>query len=1547
LKRKFPILQFLIMALAASAILLVLFDGAKSRSSLITPEALDFRSEWKTGEASTTFPTHIASSDSVVFTALLPDDLPPGCCLFVRSAGQQVSLKVGGRMISGYSTPDDGPFPISCGTSWAAFEIPADSSGAAAELTVYPNGSSCFIELDNVLLGSGGSIRLLLFARSLLSISISFLLLLVAAAMLISVLLLAMGFQNIRLSSSMFLWTGVFALCTSAWIFSSSDIQGVLYLGDQGFFLLKLFSYMLMLMPCLMLVRSSCPSFSKALSTLALTHCAACIWTLLTLCMGIFRLSAALGLINALMCISTCAMLAACVREYRGHRSFALKLTLAGTAALAVMTVASVVCFYVFSVVSSTAFYTTGIFLFVLALCITAVRTVFSSIALSNSLENLASQIPCGICRSLNDEQETIVYANDYYYKMFGYTREEAAAAGFTNVGFLIYPPDLPAFHAAHAKSGSPAGNREAECREVKKNGEIIWVLARGHISDDGCGDTLAVVVDITDRKRAEEALRISEEEYRIAARQSGKFITRYDVENDVLRLPPEAAKTFGCEETLNNAAGRVMGSGLVAAESIEEFSEFLRKITGGESTGSTTLHIKVAGDGYTWYRFDFTTVDDGSDEPRQCVISFSDVTKMREKELAYEKWQQSYHLMPHESMNYYEYNLTMDIFDREEGGMLPHVPGSTERTMSAVAQYLAEHCTCADDRAKFLEFFSRERLLSCYGRGIRYDSMEYMRLENGAFMWTNASLQLVPDPYSSDVKCFFLLKDIDKSKRSELIASARSQQDPLTGLLNRAAFIEKMNCRIAECRPGMTHALIMIDIDGFKRINDTFGHHFGDQVLCDIAASLRSTLRANDLVGRIGGDEFVVCLLDLPTDGHVLERRADFMCGLLDKNYGSSVAVSGSLGISVCPMDGCDFDTLYQKADKALYKAKGLGKRRYVVYTPELENAAGNNAATPIDAPTPSDPAYEHRSPTQNFVKTSAVRRILIADDSEANRAILAEIFGGEYETLEAADGDAALLLMRQYTDSIAAVLLDIIMPRKSGFEVLEEINEDSALIAIPVIVISAGDDSEYSARAIELGAADFVQKPIDPELVKLRVGNAMKRRELEELRSSNRLLLAQKEQETRSNMNLVYIAEHDPLTDVYNKNAFLRLAADMIAKSPATSFAIAMVDVDRLKIINDIFGHDAGDKLLRHIAGLLREYCSGMGLYARVESDNFALCLPGGQDAAADAFSFLNSRIAEYDLSFEILLSCGVYVSEGADIAADKMLDRAQIACKTVKGNYVRRFAVYNDDMRAKMIEEQTIVSQMNAALEGGQFVVWLQPKCRLDDGRIVGAEALVRWMHPEKGMVMPGKFIPIFENNGFIMRLDEYIWEETCKLLRSWLDSMPNGAVPVSVNISRVDIYNPSLCSCLTGLIEKYHLPARMLELEITESAYTEEPELLSGVISQLRADGFKVGMDDFGSGYSSLNMLKDMPVDELKIDMRFVSGSDMTGRGGSILTSVLDMTKQLELPALIEGVETEQQALFLRGIGCDVAQGYYFHRPMPVAEFEKLLSDAERK
>ena len=415
------------------------------------------------------------------------------------------------------------------------------------------------------------------------------------------------------------------------------------------------------------------------------------------------------------------------------------------------------------------------------------------------------------------------------------------------------------------------------------------------------------------------------------------------------------------------------------------------------------------------------------------------------------------------------------------------------------------------------------------------------------------------------------------------------------------------------------------------------------------------------------------------------------------------------------------------------------------------------------------------------------------------------------------------------------------------------------------------------------------------------------------------------------------------DAATGLLSKEAFFDEAAAYLRHSGARDVSIVCFDVDHFKLFNDLHGLDCGDELLRYLgrALALRFSPDGAQPLARRAADTFALCATGIRPERVERI--LVDISSECPNGIDAIVRAGVYRIEDPASPVSIMCDRAVIALRTVKGSYFDRVALYDPGMREALVLEREVVAGIESALREDRIELFLQPKCNIRTGKIVGAEALARWRHPERGIVAPGEFIPLIERNGLVRSLDLRVWEKTAAWIRGLIDEGVQ-PVPVSVNVSRADIYLVDVAAELHALVERYGIEPSLIEVEITESAYSERPDRIVAAFDELAERGFTVLMDDFGSGYSSLNMLKDINVDVLKIDMRFLDRDDR--RSKDIMESVIRMARWLDLPVIAEGVETREQVNFLLDVGCSYAQGYYYARPMEAAAFEALLTDGSK-
>ncbi|MGN0666917.1 MAG: EAL domain-containing protein [Huintestinicola sp.] len=414
------------------------------------------------------------------------------------------------------------------------------------------------------------------------------------------------------------------------------------------------------------------------------------------------------------------------------------------------------------------------------------------------------------------------------------------------------------------------------------------------------------------------------------------------------------------------------------------------------------------------------------------------------------------------------------------------------------------------------------------------------------------------------------------------------------------------------------------------------------------------------------------------------------------------------------------------------------------------------------------------------------------------------------------------------------------------------------------------------------------------------------------------------------------------DSFTNDKHPHVFTNQAVELL-KSDAPNIAFIQLDVEKFKLINARYGEDTGNKIIDFIKNGLDTICGENQLHLRLTADVFMIATAfGTQDDIDRLINTIRERLSSYN-GIRYKLVFGVCIVDDRTLEPRKFGDRAAMARQSMKGNALESVGYYKNHQEDKLFTRKFIEDNMYNALESGEFVMYLQPKYSIDKSTVVGAEALVRWVNPEKGMIFPMDFIPIFEQNGFIRKLDQFIWEQACRTIRSWIDSgiMP---VPISINISRVHLDNDDFINILDRLIEKYGIDKCYIETEITE---TVENENSSTMIMKLKERGYKLLMDDFGSGYSSLNMLRTTSFDVVKIDREFFGEFMLSDRGKKIIAHTISMSKDIGLGLVAEGVETKEQAEFLYDCGCNIAQGYYYSRPININDFEKLAFNYAEK
>ena len=564
---------------------------------------------------------------------------------------------------------------------------------------------------------------------------------------------------------------------------------------------------------------------------------------------------------------------------------------------------------------------------------------------------------------------------------------------------------------------------------------------------------------------------------------------------------------------------------------------------------------------------------------------------------------------------------------------------------------------------------------------------------------------------------------------------------------------------------------------------------------------------------------------------------------------------------------------------------------------------------------------------PHEKFHASSAKRSVLVVDDELINRELLKLILEDDYNTLTAPDGETALELIRERKDTLSLILLDLLMPGMHGFEVIRELKDDPQLRHIPVIVLTA--DKKAEVESLKLGAVDFISKPYpEREIILARVRRTI---------------------ELSEDREIIQYTERDGLTGLYNREFFYRYAQQFDQHHRDVAMDAIVLDAHHFRMINERYGKAYGDDVLRRIGEkLLESVRDSGGIVCRREADTFLIYCPHRSDYQAILDNASVGLGGENASSNRVRLRMGVYAEVDKTIEMERRFDRAKIAADTVRSNYMSSIALYDNALHESEIYADRLLEDFQDAIDNRQFQVYYQPKfdIRPDEPLLASAEALVRWIHPELGFINPGKFIPLFEENGLIQQLDLYVWREAAAQIRDWKARL-GICVPVSVNVSRIDMYDPNLIDTFKQLLREFDLTSDELLLEITESAYTQDSAQIISKVNRLRDLGFHIEMDDFGTGYSSLNMISTLPIDALKLDMTFIRNAFKNGGDTRLIEVIIDIADYLSVPVIAEGVETKEQLDALKAMGCDLVQGYYFSKPVPAPEYERFLEEKKRR
>lgn len=893
-----------------------------------------------------------------------------------------------------------------------------------------------------------------------------------------------------------------------------------------------------------------------------------------------------------------------------------------------------------------------------------------------------------------------------------------------------------------------------------------------------------------------------------------------------------------------------------------------------------------------------------------------------------------------------YEYNV------RDQ--KVTTISGSSEHYQRTKAKEENQKFVLLDD----LHPDDRKAFIECCRGVYGSDESGYMEariMVDDEYHWISLTTRVLRNRAGEVVSVIGKISDINSQKQEELRLQAQAMQDSMTGLLNRAAFREQSQklLELATQRQDKTPAMIIVDIDKFKQINDHYGHLYGDTVIVSMADALRTVFGSDAAIGRFGGDEFTVFLLHADKEDledKILQLREAYSRDIAETEDGRKVTCS--VGASRYGVDGATVEEMLKSADSALYYIKENGRDGYAICTEVIK---------------------------KKFLEGS--EKVLSEEPKDENRRISAEITEFALELLEGSKDlkSAMNMLLMKVGRRFRLAAVSV---REYGNKDIPELSYLWSNMEPPKVKPTAYISQEERRRirtdflknqTLEITDVEALSK--QSGLYQLYTGvnirsvyqcpfisegqvfgyiaySDSKPREWTEIEKQSMSLiaritsnyLARELAYERIAKKIELMKSMDEVTGLLKYDKFKEVAQTLLNQSNGSArYAIVSTDFANFKYFNEVYGFRSGDEVLKDFASLVAKHNPRAVAACRDYADTFLIMV-----TVKDAESLMNN-INSYNKSFvsnqnerymdsRLELCSGAYVITNPEAGIVQALDNANTARKILKEKGETGVLLFEPAMRADRMKEIAILHMMEEAIDNSEFRLYLQPKFSLETGKLVGAEGLSRWERPDGQIVMPGEFIPPLEKSGKIVQLDFYMYETALRLQKKWKNA-GYPPIPISVNLSRHHIKDEQLVEKLVGLLEVYGVESNMIEIEITESAFIEDQATLIEVMREIKQRGFLVSIDDFGTGYSSLSMLTELPADIVKLDKEFLKHSDSEISKG-MLNNVIRLIKDNRMDVICEGVEIEEQAKFLAKAGCDMGQGYYFSKPVPIAEFERL-------
>lgn len=1250
-----------------------------------------------------------------------------------------------------------------------------------------------------------------------------------------------------------------------------------------------------------------------------------------------------------------------------------------------------------------------------------------------------------GIFKARMDDTFTVLFANDSYYALHGYTKEQMQKEINNEAIQVVHPDDLQRIsQQLHHAMESKKSNVSFEYRIIRRDGKIIWLLMSAGFSETPQGTMLSgMVIDITQRKEMEQQLRWSEERFQIAISQTDINVWEYDIVNRRVIQSAKSQEVFGFGKCIENVPDSLIQDGFVHPDSIRDFLSMYDALFQGAKTASCVARLRSPDSHYHWRKINYTTIFDENGAPIRAVAVSADISAQKYAEHRFIQEEQLREMLSVDVLMSIKVNLSansvVNFWSKNE---CPHDLLNV-KLYTELYRRMGIHIANNEDRKRYQEAFNLPALWSFFRSGEQSFSAEFRCADlSGGIIWTSFHITMLTDPETGDLIMFICIQDIDKRKKMELALRERAEKDAVTGLYNKFT-IESMIQGILKHKRKQDGqcALFIVDLDNFKQVNDQHGHLYGDKVLKEIGHILHSNLQKNSLAGRIGGDEFLVFLEEISGEQQAF-CQAENLCKLLHLSYPTGeipLKVTCSIGISIASYDQAQFETMFQEADSALYNAKKHGKAQYISYqnqtyyqnTSEMltnsciaQQHSGldcmldelNQMIFIIDYETYdmlymnamaknefgisgndyfgrkcykllqgfSQPCIfcQNHQPDEDGFKCWENRNVKLhkrfsiqgkiiqwdgrparlelytphcnqdAPDGQnsADRLLLESAgFLLSAQTIDIGiDGilerlgrfycadrcyfvrtnleDAGMYVTYEWLDDTACTESNSSLPYNDNSDWIEHLCKKHVVVYHDLEPLRSIFPVKYFEMKRKNVRAFYAVALLEKNQLYGYVGIENPREHLDAttmLLSISYFLLSEI---IKRNMQKehAFNQTHDFLTGCLNWSSYDSYLFQ-ISNEVLSSLGVLYTDINHLGDLNYQYGKNYGNRLIKFIASCLQDEFGQQSVY-RLAGDKFVVFR---EDITYDKFiekvERSHSLIEE---QYPRCVSFG-YTWADEDIFPEQMLKHAAESLMAEK----QMLNLGGEDRK-----HASMLKILQTALKQKRFHIYLQPKAEVSTGKIKGAEALIRYMDDQYGVIPPGKFIPQLEEAGLIRYIDFFVLEEVCKTLQRW---KRNGfpLFPISLNFSRATLLEKDVVCRINQISDHYGVDRSLLEIEITESIGDMERRILSDISEAIIQDGYRLSLDDFGSKYSNLAILSSLQLSELKIDKSIINDLYSNPNTRLVVENLIHICRQLGIDSVAEGVEEQEQLQVLSSMGCTYAQGYLYNKPIPVKDFER--------